>query len=292
MKTTTASDYHERILRTLAYIQAHLDDAPDLDHLARVACFSPYHFHRVFRGLVGEPVQEHVRRLRLERAALRLKLQDEAVTGVALDAGYESHEAFTRAFHAMFGMSPSQFRAAHQGAPESPSGVHFDDASGYHPPDYGAPPPVEIKTLPPQNIVYLRHTGPYDQVGATWGKLAAWAGRRGLFGPATRMVGVSYDDPQITPPDKLRYDAALTVSRPVQPEGEIGVGELAGGEYATLTHKGPYETLGRSYQALLGAWLPKSGRDLRDAPCFEVYLNSPQNTKPEDLVTVIHAPLE
>src|ERR1035438_7696056 len=125
MKTSTAADYHERILRTLAHIQAHLDDAPDLDELACVACFSPYHFHRVFRGLVGEPVQEHVRRLRLERAAHRLKLQDEAVTSVALDAGYESHEAFTRAFHNMFGMSPTQFRAAHQSAPDSPSGVHY-----------------------------------------------------------------------------------------------------------------------------------------------------------------------
>jgi len=291
MKTSTAADYHERILRTLAHIQADLDDALELDGLARVACFSPYHFHRVFRGLVGEPVQEHVRRLRLERAAQRLKLQDEAVTSVALDAGYESHEAFTRAFHTMFGMSPSQFRAAHEGAPDSPSGVHYDDASGYHPPDYGAPPPVEIKTLGPQRVVFLRHTGPYDQVGATWGKLAAWAGPRGLFGPATRFIGVSYDDPQITPPEKLRYDAAITVSRPVQPEGEFGVMEIAGGDYATLMHKGPYETLERAYQMLLGAWLPQSGRELRDAPCFEVYLNSPQNTRPEELLTVIHAPV-
>ena len=291
MKSATARDYHERILRTLAHIQAHLDEPLDLDDLARVACFSPYHFHRIFRGLVGEPVQEHVRRLRLERAAQRLKLHDEAVTGVALDAGYESHEAFTRAFHAMFGMSPSQFRAAHQDAPDSPSGVHYDDASGYHPPDYGAPPPVEIKTLPPQRVVYLRHTGPYDQVGATWGKLSAWAGRRGLFGSSTRMIGVSYDDPQITPPEKLRYDAALTVDRPVQPEGQFGVMDLAGGEYATLLHKGPYETIGRSYQALLGGWLPQSGRELRDAPCFEVYLNSPQNTRPEELLTLIHAPV-
>jgi AraC family transcriptional regulator len=291
MKTSTASDYHERILRTLVHIQAHLDDAMDLDVLARVACFSPYHFHRVFRGLVGEPVQEHVRRLRLERAAHRLKLHDQAVTSVALDAGYESHEAFTRAFHTMFGMSPSQFRAAHQGAPDSPSGVHYDDASGYHPPDYGAPPPVEIKTLPPQRVVFLRHTGPYDQVGATWGKLAAWAGPRGLFGPATKFIGVSYDDPQITPPEKLRYDAAMTVSRPVQPEGEFGVMEIAGGEYATLMHKGPYETLGRAYQTLLGAWLPQSGRELRDVPCFEVYLNSPQTTRPEELLTLIHVPV-
>ena len=140
-------------------------------------------------------------------------------------------------------------------------------------------------------MVFLRHRGPYDQVGATWAKLTAWAGPRGLFGPAMRFLGIAWDDPQITPPDKLRYDAAITVSRPVEPEGEIGVTEIAGGEYATLLHKGPYETLGLSYAALLGAWLPASGRELRDAPCFELYLNSPQTVQPRELLTVIHAPL-
>jgi AraC family transcriptional regulator len=145
--------------------------------------------------------------------------------------------------------------------------------------------------LAPQRVVFLRHRGPYDQVGATWGRLAAWAGPRGLFGPSTRMIGISHDDPDVTPPDKLRYDAAITVSVPVQPEGEIGVTEIAGGEYATTTHKGPYETLGRCYQFLLGGWLPSSGRELRDCPCFEVYLNSPQNTRPEELLTVIHVPV-
>jgi len=291
MKPVTEADYRERIVRTLLHIQAHLDEPLELEELARVACFSPYHFHRIFRGLVGEPVQEHVRRLRLERAASCLKLHDQTVTDLAFGAGYESHEAFTRAFHTMFGMSPAQFRAAHRDAPESASGVHYNDASGYHPPDYGAPPPVEIKALAPQRVVFLRHTGPYDQVGATWGRLSAWAGLRGLFGPATRMIGICNDDPCITPPEKLRYDAAITVNRPVQPEGDIGVTEIAGGEYATLLHKGPYENLGRSYGLLLGAWLPKSGRELRDAPCFETYLNSPQGTPPEELLTLIHAPL-
>jgi AraC family transcriptional regulator len=291
MKDATVATYHERILRTLVHIQEHLDETLALDDLARVACFSPYHLHRVFRGLVGEPVQEHVRRLRLERAAIRLKLQEQPVTDLAFDAGYDSHEAFTRAFHTMFGMSPSQFRAAHRDAPDSPSGVHYDDTSGYHPPDYGNAPPVEVKKVPSQRVVFLRHKGPYDQVGATWGRLAGWAGPRGLFGPSTRFIGISYDDPQITPPDKLRYDAAITVSAPVQPEGEIGVTEIAGGEYATITHKGPYEDLGRTYQLLLGGWLPSSGRELRDCPCFELYLNSPQNTQPEELVTVIHVPV-
>ena len=91
--------------------------------------------------------------------------------------------------------------------------------------------------------------------------------------------------------EKLRYDADITVSRPVQPEGDIGVTELAGGPYATIVHKGPYPTLGGAYQALFGDWLPASGRELRNDPCLESYLNSPQNTRPEDLLTAIHVPL-
>jgi AraC family transcriptional regulator len=292
MRAATAESYRERILRTLLYIQGRLDEPLDLEDLSRVACFSPYHFHRVFRSLVGEPVQEHVRRLRLERAATRLKRQDVPVTEVAFEAGYESHEAFTRAFTAMFKMPPSQFRAAHQGNPDSPSGVHFADVTSYRPPEYGDPPQVEVKTLPPQRIASVRHVGPYSQVGLAWGKLCAWAGPRGLLAPATRFIGVSYDDPQITPPEKLRYDAAIALNAPVQPEGEVGVTELAGGDYATILHKGPYEELGRSYGVLMGNWLPASGRELRDAPAFEVYLNSPDYTRPEDLQTLIHVPLE
>ena len=282
MKLGTATGYHERILRALVHIQSHLDDALTLDELASVACFSRFHFHRVFRALTGEGVHEHVRRLKLERAAQRLKLQEQPVTDLAFEAGYESHEAFTRAFHAMFGISPSDFRNSRQPAPEP---------SGFHPPDYGAPAPIDIKTLAPQQIVFLRHVGPYDQVGATWGRLAMWAGMRGLIGPASRFLGVSWDDPEITPPEKLRYDAAITLSRAIPPEGEFGVTELAGGEYATLLHKGPYEGLSASYRVIFGGWLPASGRELRDAPCFEHYLNSPQNARPEELLTVIHVPV-
>src|SRR5262245_8168875 len=114
MNTATLRDYQERILRVLVHIQCHLDHALDLEKLAAIAHFSPYHFHRVFRGMVGEPVKEHVRRLRLERAAGQLKATDRAVTQIAFDAGYETHEAFTRAFRATFEESPIEFRRSHR----------------------------------------------------------------------------------------------------------------------------------------------------------------------------------
>jgi AraC family transcriptional regulator len=291
IKPATQAGYQERILRALLHIQAHLDSTLELGELAGVACFSPYHFHRVFRALTGEPVQEYVRRLRLERAANQLRLQNSPVTEVAFSAGYESHEAFTRAFHTMFNMSPSQFRTGRRADPESPSGTHFEDTAGYRTPGYGEPPAVEVVTLSPQSVLFLRHVGSYSQVGATWGRLCGWAGGRGLMGPSTKFLGISWDDPDVTPAEKLRYDAAIVIDRPVTPEGEFGMTELAGGDYATIRHRGPYETLSVSYQKLMGGWLPGSGRELRDAPCFEVYLNSPQTESPENLLTLIHVPI-
>jgi len=77
-------------LRVLVHIQQHLDETIELDELAHIAHFSPYHFHRIFRGMVGESLMEHVRRLRLERAAHRLKFTDTSVTNIAFDAGYET----------------------------------------------------------------------------------------------------------------------------------------------------------------------------------------------------------
>jgi len=291
MKVATEQDYHERMVRTLVYIQGHLDEELELEQLASVAAFSPFHFHRIFRGMVGESPKEHVRRLRLERAARRLKQQDVAVTEIALQAGFEAHESFTRAFGSMFGVSPSDYRAAHQAESETAGGTHLDDVSGYHPPAYDDLQPSEIKEIAPLKVVYLRHTGPYSQVGATWGRLMTWAGMRGLLGPQMRMLGIVYDDPDVTPSDKVRYDAAVVVSQPVQPEGEFGVREVPGGTYAVFLHRGPYQELGKTYQKIFGGWLPKSGREVRDADAFEEYLNSPMSARPEDLLTKIYVPV-
>ncbi len=282
MKPSTEQDYRERIVRTLLYIRRHLDDDLDLDRLAAVAAFSSFHFHRIFRGMVGETLKEHIRRLRLERAARDLKQTREPIVQIALQAGFETHESFTRAFSDMFETSPSAYRAAHKPAPEP--------LSGYHAPHYDIPP-VEVKDLAAMRLVFLRHVGPYTAVGGTWGRLMAWAGMRGLLGPGMMMIGIVHDDPDVTPADKLRYDAAVTVNRPVQPEGEFGVMELAGGRYAVVMHKGPYEELPKVYQRIYGGWQPKSGHRLRDVPTFEQYLNSPQNTRSEDLLTLIHIPI-
>ncbi len=151
---------------------------------------------------------------------------------------------------------------------------------------------VEIKNLPSLRVAFMRHVGRYSEVGATWDRFLAFMGKEGLLGGGAMFIGICHDDPEVTPPDKIRYDACLTVGEEYVPDGEIGVQDLAGGEYAMTTHFGPYNKLDETYSWLLGQWLPRSGRELRDAPCFEVYLNDPQSAEPEDLLTDIYAALK
>ena len=100
----------------------------------------------------------------------------------------------------MFGASPSAYRAAHKPAPESESGTHFDDVSGYHPPDYEDIPPGAVKESSLMRMVFLRHVVYNSQVGLlTWGRPTAWAGRRGLLGPNMKLIGIVHDDPERDP---------------------------------------------------------------------------------------------
>ncbi len=297
MRTVTLQDYKRRLLRVLVHIQAHLDETLELEKLAAVACFSPYHFHRIFKGMVGESVQEHVRRLRLERAASRLRLSSAPVTQIAFEAGYESHEAFTRSFHSLFGASPSQFRLLKRSRMlPAPSGWHYRNSSAAN--HFKAVRPggktmkVDIQQLKPIRVAFMRHVGPYSAVGETWDKFLPFLGKEGLISGNSLFIGICHDDPEVTPPDKIRYDACVSVDADFVPTGDIGVQVIAGGDYARTTHFGPYSRLGQTYSQLLGQWLPRSGRELRTSPCFEIYLNDPQSTDPEDLITDIYAPLE
>src|SRR5262245_8958167 len=102
MKEETSEDYRMRMLRVLVHIQQNLDAPLPLEELAAIALFSPFHFHRIFRGLIGESVKEHVRRLRLERAAHRLRHTGQQITEIASDAGYQTIVSITRTFITIF----------------------------------------------------------------------------------------------------------------------------------------------------------------------------------------------
>lgn len=110
MKIATRQYYSEKIAKALNLIQDHLDDPLSFDELARAVNMAPFHFHKVFREIVGIPVQAYIRNLRLDRAADHLATSAMKILDIAVEAQYQSNEAFTRAFKKAFGVTPSDFR--------------------------------------------------------------------------------------------------------------------------------------------------------------------------------------
>lgn len=298
------AEYIARINRVIDHIEAHLDEPLSLDHLARVACFSPYHFHRVFAGVVGETLKQFTTRLRLERAAQKLILNPkESVTEIALGCGFSSSATFARAFRDAFGTSASELRAAGEDglrkirktlrkprkAMQAATG-HPDSALEPDGPDAGGrdgimtttarfkdPIRVEVETLPELFVAYVRHVGPYkgqaELFAGLWGKLMGWVGPRGLIGPDTKMLAVYHDSPEVTDEDKLRTSVCVTVPRETRGEGEIGTMTIAGGKYALLRFEVAQTEYQEAWSYVFCKWLPSSGYQPDDRPCFELYLN-------------------
>ncbi|NJB69155.1 AraC family transcriptional regulator [Desulfobaculum xiamenense] len=282
----------QRILKARLFMEEHLDDAPSLDAIAAQAHFSPYHFHRVFTGMVGESVKAHMRRLRLERAAVRLLYSDRPLADIAFEAGYEAQEAFSRAFKALFGEGPALYRK--QGNPEflARGGTLRHDqkpSSGRTLESYGVT--LEIRHLAPQRVAFIRHVGAYFECGRAWDTLCAWAGQKGLFTPHTQFMGVSHDDPAVTPSERIRYDACITVGPDVCADGPASITTIEGGDYVCALYRGPYTDLQDVYALLCGQGIPALGKDFANAPAVEVYHNTPEHTAPEDLLTEIRIPV-
>lgn len=271
----TENPYEARILRVIDHLWANLDMPLDLDRLADVACFSPYHFHRLYRGMTGETVAETVRRLRLHRAAGALLASDRPIAEIAATAGYGSQAAFTRAFAAYYGAAPGFYRQS-AAAPDQLEEKMV---------------PVEMLRLPALTCLALAHVGQEQHIDKAFETLALHAAPRGLLTEATRFFAVYYDDPTLVPPEALRSHACLTVPPETSAEPPLENLTVGGRLYAVARFIGPYAELERAYQWLYSTWLPQQAMEPGDAPCLEEYLNDPKQVPPAELETLIYIPL-
>jgi AraC family transcriptional regulator len=307
VKTETQSFYEAAVERTIARITRTLDEALDLGGLAREAALSPFHFHRVFRGMVGETPLEMHRRLRLERAASQLLSGDASVTAIAFDAGYETHEAFTRAFRQAYGAPPSAFRqraAAPDGCARPPqielaswSGVHFSAIDKVDRQERirfirrEMTMNVTIEEMPELRVATVAHVGPYNRISEAFQRLGEIAGPAGLERGEAMMLAIYHDDPETTPADQLQSDAGITVPEGVPLPHGLVEKRLPKGRYASTTHAGPYTKLGDTWSRLMGEWLPKSGKRVGEGTTYEVYRNNPSNAAPHELRTDLYLPI-
>jgi AraC family transcriptional regulator len=284
MNTPRSRDvYVDRMHRVTEYIDQHLDQFLDLETLAEVAHFSPFHFHRLFSALMGETLGAYLRRRRCEVAATRLLAQPKlSVLQIALDVGFGSAEAFTHAFGARFGCSPTTWRlrqAAERAAISNPDQANSNPDQVQWDKVLKNGVPIKTETLmkvqiierKPTAIAYLRHVGPYGQpLGTFWQmQVYPWMVASGLIGQP--RYGISHDDPRVTAPQQCRYDAGCEIPANVLARGDAHRTTIPGGRYAALGFKGVVADFESAWNALLRDWLPSSGLQLDSRPMFEYY---------------------
>jgi AraC family transcriptional regulator len=277
MKPETLVQYGQRLDPVLHWLASHPDADPDLYQLADLACLSPYHFHRVYRAMMGETVNATVQRIRMHRAAAALLGSQDSLRDVAQRAGYESDAAFNRAFGATFGMAPGRYRAARSGP--------FD------PQELGMYP-IKIETFPGAVLAALAHQGSYQEIGPLFSRVFMLAASRGIARPETIGYGVYFDDPEQVPASQLRSMAGVSVAPDADLGPELQRFEIPEGRCAILTYTGPYNEMHKPYNWMFSQWLPNSGEVPADIPMFEQYLNDPRTTPPAQLQTRICLPLK
>ncbi|HEX9161824.1 MAG TPA: GyrI-like domain-containing protein [Thermoanaerobaculia bacterium] len=287
------AEYISRFNKVIDYVQANLSAPLSLDTLASQACFSPYHFHRLFHAWMGETAHDFILRLRLERAAVHLTYDaHKSITEIALECGFASSSAFARAFKSLHRISASEWRAKRKICKtDRKKGEELAAPSlRYSTSEIGLGPfreqtvelRVDVKHFEPMHVAYVRHMGPFQQNAKLFehlfGRLARWAGPRGLMGtPFSRVLSVHHDNPDITDPHRLRLDAAVAVPEDTRVSGEIGKQRLEGGAYAVAKVRIRPNQYTETWDALMAGWLPGSGYQPDDRPCLEIYLNDPKS---------------
>lgn len=273
MKKRTKDDYLQSIYKVILYIEQNYDDDLTLEELSKVAGFSKYHFHRIFKSILSETLSDYIRRVRLSSTTMKFKTNLN-ITQIAQTSGYETNASFSKAFKHHFGITPKEF---------SKNAKKRQGDKMLEP---------KIVNIDPIDVLYVRKTGDYmNSADEAWKTMVTFVREHELFEKAVARYGISHDNPKVIEEHNLRYDACLELSDSVNPKGEVAKKQISGGKYALFVHKGPYEFLGETFRNI-GDWIVESGIVLRDEPSFQKYLDlDPTVIKEEDLQTEIYVPI-
>lgn len=272
------------MLPVLLYCEQHLDESLTLARLARIAGFSPHHFHRVFHHVTGETPKAYLRRLRLERAVYRMKVRPDNVLQIALDSGFATHETFTRAFVRRFDISPSEFRAVLEEYRAVVDGLlgsqSFDGFTDETPLtlrfDLGKDA-VTVERTPGRHLLFVRRHGyehllaPGERFLDLWHPLFAYADAHGIDYAPDVLVGITHDDPYVTDESFIRFDACIQVGEAVRVSAPVGYRWLPPRLCVARRHTGGREEIAKTFAHIGVDWLLSGGYGLAAAPPFEVY---------------------
>jgi AraC family transcriptional regulator len=255
MKPSTECQYREKLERMVSAVLAAPAGPHTLETLADGANCSPFHFQRVYRAILGESPTATVRRIRLAEAAHRLASTDVPVTAIAFDAGYESSQAFGRAFRNFTHVAPGEFRIQQRSLAEERV-LHGEGKR------------IRIIEHPTFEVAAVPHDGPIATIPLAFRDLQSWERGQAPLCDAPR-VGIVFQDQMRA--EKIQYFAGVRMHSPIQPKGAAQIHRVCGGRYAAVRLIGPYALIAPTFKTLIEQWLPQSGFCLDRRPALELY---------------------
>ncbi len=306
MQTESRNFYIAAINRVMDYVENNLTENLNLEILARVASFSPFHFHRIFAWYTNETLNQFIRRIRIEKAAsLMLSRVDLNLAEISDKTGFSSQSVFARTFKDAYGMSASSFRSggykqvskicktdSKNGQNDGSNSEYFSSIITNKQKLKTMEAKIEVKEMPVMQMVYVRHTGQYNMIGQAYEKLFKWAGPRGLLNfPETKTATVYHDDPTVTDIENVRQSACITVSEPVKVEGEVGNLSTTASKYAV----GRFEIGVMEFEVAWNTmcdWMADSGYQPGEGNPMELYHNNHEEHPEKKFILDICIPVK
>ncbi len=297
-------DYIKRINTILAFIDDNLHTELSLESVSKMAFYSPFHLHRLFKAITNETLNNYITRKRIERAAMQLIHNKElTVSEIALQNGFNSHSVFTRTFNKLYGQSPTDFRAANL---NNLSKISKTDSkkgkAGYITDEYlcniinlknwiTMNAKIEIKELPEMNVACVTHIGA-EGVEQAFGKILKWARPKGLLEDSgADLVRIFHDSFKITDADKVRMSIGVIVNPTIKAEGEVGLTKIEKGKHIV----GRFEIVPMEFENSwngLFVWMSEKGYKKGKQNPFEIYYNNPEEHPEKKCIVDLCIPIE
>lgn len=297
------ADYRNRINLVFEFIDNNLEADLSLNTVSEIAYFSPFHFHRIFKFVTGETLNEYVTRQRIEKSALDLLHKNITATELAHKYGFSDNSSFSRAFKKYFGISPTGFKKEN---PNRHSKIcQLESKIGQEYPDYEKyiciinnlkkwtemNAKIEIKETPELNLAGVTHIG-VNGIENAFEKLTKWAiPKRLLENPKAKMGRVFYDSFKVTSPDKVRMSIFLVTNEPFEAEGEISKLVINKGKCIVGRFEITPNEFEKSWTSLF-IWMNENGYKKSTENPFEIYQNDYRQHPEGKFVVDLYIPIE
>ena len=280
-----------RYKQLIQLIETRFKEDIQIHEIEEATFYSYRNMNRIFQALHQETIGKYIKRIRLEKAAEYLKYSLRSVSDIAWEVGYGDIAAFSKAFKARFGHTPTDYRALHhpQQHPSSHSVLEVLPSSVEK-------LPFVLETLPSITFLFLEYRGPYEDleaIGEIGKQMESYIAQQGLIDEETIALAEILDDNEITEDIHCRYRIGIVLSDSTSfvPGGLFQIKTIPSATYARFIHQGSHQASLETYQRIYAQWMIHMPYELADRAILEIFLNDESTTPEEALLTAIYIPV-